>query len=222
MKEAQKSEKEAVPVVAQLREAAQALGKAAWRDGIESSGPLGIFVKSLTDFVVQFAEVLGRMDASMEAKISSLERASDGEVRKLKVLIEGGTKAVALAQVAVEQSKREQEKTVAEVAKNMGASLVSRTQQWLVVRETTHNRRVAMRQAFITSAVALGLLFGGYQWRAWEDEPATEALARCVTTKVALASEGRWMCQINELLPRETRSLPKTLKDFALDWWPFT
>ncbi len=43
-----------------------------------------------------------------------------------------------------------------------------------------------------------------------------------MTTKIALASEGRWKCQINELLPRETRSLPKALKDFALVWWPFT
>lgn len=208
--------------VKDLDEAIKNVEIAAAHWGVRKDHVEGRFVAALLVTIRWLGRVIVAATNDLKEIVQGARAWAESERAGVREMNENALIALRLAKNSMREMEIERDNAISRVAQGMGAALVSRTQQWLVVRETAHNRRVAMRQALVTSAAAVALLFGGYQWRAWEDEPATEALARCVTTKIALASEGRWMCQINELLPRETRSLPKALKDFALVWWPFT
>jgi len=209
-------------VVKDLDEAIAGVERAAAHWGVRKDHLEGRFVASLLVAFRWLGRLIEAATSDLKEVVEGARAWSESERAGVREMNENALIALRHVKNSMKEMEIERDNAISRVAQGMGAALVSRTQQWLVMRETTHNRRVAMRQSFITSAVAVVLLFGGYQWWAWEDEPATEALARCVAAKVALASEGRWMCQINELLPRETRSLPKALKDFALVWWPFT
>jgi hypothetical protein len=151
------------------------------------------------------------------------------ELVKLRTLMEGADKVLAMARTGAENAlaaqvhTREQTKnTVASLAQQMAADLLDQTHGWLLVKQKAINRREAWILSGIVAVVGFGVLMAGYEVRAWQDAPATEALTRCAfssfSVQIGTRPKPDRACPIEELTPRTLTSLPEVVKGWVLQF----
>ena len=91
--------------------------------------------------------------------------------------------------------------------------LLDECQQWLVLKQTQHNRRDARRLAVGVAAAAIAVFVGGYAMAGWRQDKETNAeqavvaaVERCWKKPVTLHdSNGSAveMCRLQDLLPKQ-------------------
>ena len=65
--------------------------------------------------------------------------------------------------------------SVAKIAKDLSVKLLDECQQWLVLKQTQHNRRDARRLAVGVAAAALAVFVAGYATAGWRQDKETDA-----------------------------------------------
>jgi hypothetical protein len=209
-----------------------AVEKAAAEWGIHSDELEGRFVSAL----LMAIRTVGRSNVAtitdLNKLIQSTHEVGSLELVKLRRLLEGADKVLAMARqgaenaVAVQVQTREQTKnTVASLAQQMAGDLLDQTHGWLLIKQRACYRREAWILAGFVSVFAFGILMAGYEARAWQDSPATEALSRCAASSFSVQIGSRpkpdRACPMEELTPRALTSLPDVVKgwffQFILD-----
>jgi hypothetical protein len=158
--------------------------------------------------------------------VQTSKDASDADCKKLADLLAGAKdvtagarEAVRLSKMAQDQTIFETDKAVSRVAENMAVQLLSKSQKWLVLKQTEYNRKFAWRMGFTIAGVALVLISSGYQARVWQDAPAREAFARCadnaIWVQIGAAARPQPACRLEYLTPRDIADLPNS----ATNWF---
>jgi hypothetical protein len=207
-------------------------------EGFAEDGPLGVFAKAQKKAIGELARIVTAADivftkkfTEMQAFGASAERRGENELLKLRQLFEGADKVLAMAKkgaenaLAVQVHTREQTKnTVASLAQQMAGDLLDQTHGWLLIKQRACYRREAWILAGFVSVFAFGILLAGYEARAWQDAPATEALSRCAASSFSVQIGTRpkpdRACPIEELTPRALTSLPDVLKGWLFQIVP--
>ena len=102
-----------------------------------------------------------------------------------------------------ERAERVFNASVAKIAKELSVKLLDECQQWLVLKQTQHNRRDARRLAVGVAAAALAVFVGGYAMAGWRQDKETKAeqavvaaVERCWKKPVTLRGGAVEMCRL--------------------------
>ena len=184
-----------------LRASAEDMEQAAWREGIDPSVPLGIWVTALRHALVHLADTSEKQSQGVAATITGAQRVIDSEVAKLRLANEVATRAMNEATAARSRAEVEAEKLTLKTISGLAPKILEEIRDAVVIRERRYNRKVEWRRASLVAIAVLGLLLGGYSWRAWQDGDASEALVRCLKQPFQ-APNGDQYCSFSTLLPK--------------------
>ena len=147
--------------------------------GVQADAMEGRFVSALLAAIAASGQMNKATIEQVHRVVADAKAAGDIEVGRLKILFAGGNKAIELGRQAAEtavaagqRAEQEFERSVAQIAKELSSRLVESSQQWLVLRQTSRNRRDAWILAVIVSIMAVGVFVGGYVARAYQDDVA--------------------------------------------------
>jgi hypothetical protein len=181
---------------ADLRDTIAELREAAWREGIEPEGPLGVFIRALETILSKLGDIVAGQDAQLAALNGAATKLVEAEVEKLRsmgTLVDGQVRRAEAAIRHLEISTAELEtKTVASLA----GSVAEKLKTVLVIRERRHNRRVLWGTALLTMTLAAGLFGGGFGCRAYLDRQAIGGLDRCLRAAVPDQTGHDWYCPL--------------------------
>ena len=172
--------------LASLRERAREMEEALKEEGFEEEGPHAVFVRwqrqsmeELGSLLLDAEETFGKRVEAVCSRLEESKAVGDIELGRLRIMFAGGDKAIALGRQAAEtaiaagqRADQEFERSVSQIATDLSSRLVESSQQWLVLRQTSRNRRDAWILAVIVSIVAVGVFVGGYVARAYQDDVA--------------------------------------------------
>lgn len=214
------------------------LDEAIKEEGFAEDGPLGVFAKTQKKAIGELARIVTAADVAFSKKFGeiqafaeSTERRGENELLKLRQLFDGADKVLAMAKkgaenaLAVQVQSREQTKTaIASLAQQMAGDLLDQTHGWLLWKQKGRYRRETWILSGVVSLVAFGILMAGYEARAWQDAPATEALSRCAASSFSVQIGTRpkpdRACPMEELTPRALMGLPEVVKGWFLRFLP--
>lgn len=207
----------------ELDEHILAVEKAAVEWGVHTDELEGRFVSALLMAIKTAARSNIATIGDLNKIIQSTHQLGNTELAKIRShidgvgkLLEGAKEAVQDAKLAQAHTQDRARETIAHLAREMGSQLLSDTQKWLLLTQRTRYQRQAWILSGCVSAFAFVLVISGYEARAWQDAPATEALSSCAASSflVKIGSNdtpGR-ACLMSELTPRPLSLLPGVLK----------
>ncbi len=118
----------------------------------------------------------------VERVLAKAKAVGDEEVGRLRIVLAGGEKAIAIGRQAAEmaiasaeRAEHEFDRSVARIAEELSSRLLASSQKWLVLKQTSRNRREAWLLALWVTVVAVGILIVGYELRGYQDDPAVTA-----------------------------------------------
>jgi len=214
--------------LARFREAATNMDEALREEGFDAHGSHAIFVRWQRESVEGLGGILleaeTKMGERVETACARIEEASrrfrDDEFRRAELLLASGQEALNMARQAAntaeatgERAERVFNASVAKIAKDLSVKLLDECQQWLVLRQTQHNRRDARRLAVGGAAAALAVFVGGYAMAGWRQDKETQAeqavvaaAERCWKKPVMLHDSNGGaveMCRLQDLVPKQ-------------------
>lgn len=203
----------------------QAVEKAARDWGMNVDELEGRFVSALLAAIAASgrSNIAGLSD--IEKLLDGARAAGDVELRRLKILLDGGEQVLRMAEegaravvATAQKTQADYDLSVAKLGKEMAGKLLAETQKWLVLKQTSRNRRDAWRLAGWASAATLALFIGGYELRAWQDAAAAEAVvameqggAQCFAAPLWVSGangERRAACLFEQIFPKEPSPKP--------------
>lgn len=185
-----------------LRAAAEDMELAAWREGIDPTGPLGVWVTALRQSLVTLADISEKQSQGVAATIRATRSLVDAEISQLRAANEGAVRAMNEAGAALSRAKIETEKLTLKTIADLAPKILEEIRDAVVIRERRHNRIVEVRRACLVGATVLALFLGGYSWRAWQDgNDASAALVRCLKQPLQ-APNGERYCAVSTLFPQ--------------------
>lgn len=185
-----------------LRASAEDMEQAAWREGIESTGPLGIWVTALRHSLVNLADISEKHSQGVAATIAATQKLVDAEITQLRETNKQAVHAMNEANAALSRVKVDAEKLTLKTIQDLGPQILAEIQDAVVIRERRYNRKVEWRRASLVAVAVLGLFLGGYSWRAWQDgTDASEALVRCLRQPFSAPNGDRY-CSFSTLFPK--------------------
>ena len=216
--------------LARFREAAGKMDEALRDEGFDEHGSHAIFVRWQRELVEGLGGILLEAEKKMGERVDNacarIEEASrrfrDDEFRRAEILLTSGQEALNMARQAADTAAATGERaeqvfnaSVAKIAKELSVKLLDECQQWLVLKQTQHNRRDARRLAVGVAAAALAVFVGGYATAGWRQDKETEAeravvaaVERCWKKPVTL-QDARGapveMCRLQDLVPKQGR-----------------
>ena len=207
----------------------QAVEQAARDWGVSSDELEGKFVSALLVAI----SAVGRSNIATIGDLGKIlegtRQAGEAELRRLRLLLDGGHQVLALAQEATKIAARAEAETqfqydqsIQRIAGTMATALLSETSGWLILKQTNYNRGMAMRFAAIAGAAMLFIAWSGYQVRAWEDGPTMDAAGRCAaasfSVRVGDNPTPQPACLAGSFEPRELKDLPSAVKAWFRAW----
>jgi hypothetical protein len=207
----------------------QAVEKAARDWGVSADQLEGKFVAALLGAI----SAVGRSNIATIGDLGKIlegtREAGEAELRRLRLLLDGGHQVLELAHEATkiaaraeEQTQFEYDQSIQRVARTMATALLSETSGWLILKQTNYNRGMAMRFAAIAGATMLFIAWSGYQVRAWEDGPTMDAAGRCAATSFTVRigdnAAPQRACLAESFEPRELKDFPSAVKGWFRSW----
>ena len=214
--------------LARFREAAGKMEEALREEGFDEHGSHGVFVRWQRELVEGLGGILldaeRKMGERVEMACARIEEASrrfrNDEFRRAELLLVSGQQALDMARQAADtaaatgdRAERVFNASVAKIAKDLSVKLLDECQQWLVLKQTQHNRRDARRLAVGVAAAALAVFVGGYATAGWRQDKETEAeravvaaVERCWKKPVTLQDARGGpieMCRLEDLVPKQ-------------------
>jgi predicted ribonuclease toxin of YeeF-YezG toxin-antitoxin module len=184
--------------------------------GVHADRIEGRFVSALMAAIATSAGANKATIAEAQRVIDAAKAVGETEVGRLKILLAGGEKAIAVGRQAAEtaiaageRAEKEFQRSVAQIAKELSGRLIESSQEWLVLKQTSRNRRDAWMLAMAVAVLAVAIFVGGYAARAYQDDRALSAfyevearIAKCKLEAVSVRdSRGavRPACWLDEL-----------------------
>jgi len=205
-------------------------------EGFQQEGSHAVFVRwqrqtieELGELLLDAEETFGkRVEMVCDRLDESSRRFREDEFRRAEILMAGGQKAIAIGKQAAEmaisaahRAKHEFDRSVARLAEELSTRLLASSQKWLVLKQTSRNRRNAWLLALCVTVVAVAVLVVGYEIRGYQDEPVVaayyetqERMAACqrepVQVKDVRSGAARPACWLDQVL--EARG-------WGSSWW---
>ena len=185
-----------------LRASAEDMEHAAWREGIDPTGPLGIWVSALRRALVDLADISEKQSQGVAAAIVATKDLVDAEIQQLREANKRAVQAMNEAKTALSRAKVEAETVTLKTIQDLAPKILKEIRDAVVIRERRYNRKVEWRRASLIGVAVLGLGLGGYSWRAWQDGgSASDALARCLQQPFQAPNGDRY-CSFSTLFPK--------------------
>ena len=185
-----------------LRAAAEDMEQAAWREGIDPSGPLGVWVTALRRALVGMADISERSSQRVVATIAATQKVVDAEIAQLHEANRRAAQAINEATAARSRAEVEAEKLTLKTIQDLAPKILEEIRDAVVIRERRYNRKVEWRRAGLVAVAVLGMFLGGYSWRGWQDGGnASEALVRCLRQPYQAPNGDRY-CSFSTLFPK--------------------
>lgn len=186
----------------ELRASAEDMEQAAWREGIDPSGPLGVWVTALRRSLVNLADISEKQSQGVAAAIAATRQLVDAEIKQLREANKQAVHAMNEANAALSRAKIDAEKLTLKTIQDLGPQILKEIRDAVVIRERRYNRKVEWRRASVVAVTVLSLFLGGYSWRAWQDGGnASDALVRCLKEPFAAPNGDRY-CSFSTLFPK--------------------
>ncbi len=162
----------------QLRAAAVEMEEAAWREGIDTDGPLGTFIQAMHRAIMTLAEIADRQADGVVKTVHDARRMVEAEAVKARKTNELAFLAMEGTRSAHASFDVQKEMLVGRMADTIVPQMVKAVGAAIVIRERRYNQRVHWGRAAGIAAVAGGLLLGGYVRGGWR--PDNTAIAGAV------------------------------------------
>ncbi|PPQ34649.1 hypothetical protein SAMN06265338_1473 [Rhodoblastus acidophilus] len=202
--------------LASLRERAREMEEVLKEEGFEQDGSHAVFVRWQRQSIEELGELLfeaeqtfGKLMEVMCRRLEETKALGDKEVGRLKIMFAGGEKAIALGKQAAEtaiaaseRAEKEFQRSVAQIAKELSSRLIESSQDWLVLKQTSRNRRDAWMLALAVSVTAVGIFIGGYVARVFQDDRVLSGFAE-IEAKLG-------QCRQNAVQVRDGRGVIRT------------
>jgi hypothetical protein len=191
---------------AELRRAADEMEKSALNEGVDPESSLGVFVRAQKYALTKQAEMFEDFEKSLVVTVKTAQAAGASELEKLRIGLRQALELQEQAKQVVLVSQVKREDLVAQALHENWPQMVQALKPWLVWRENEFNYNEKWRTALIASVFMLFVGGGAYGLRAWQDGPATTALARCLSMNLKSSADGRRICYADQLAPSEASS----------------
>ena len=165
--------------------------------GVEPDQMEGKFVAAILGAIRAVGTIVAAGAGDAREIVADAKELAELELEKLR-------KYNMAAVIAIRQAEVAKEAVIANVTKGLTDRLISESQKWLILKQTSYNRRQAWRLAGVVSVCAVLIGAVGYELRAWEDEGAVGALERCAARPLTATMSGQriTVCAMNELAAR--------------------
>jgi len=207
----------------ELKDHIREVEKAAADWGVHVDALEGRFIGALLAAIRESGRTNLAVLGDIEALLERARATGEGELRRIGLMIEASQQTLSMAQQAAETSAASGERaeraervfnaSVAKIAKDLSVKLLDECQQWLVLKQTQHNRRDARRLAVGVGAAAIAVFVGGYAMAGWRQDKETEAeqavvaaVERCWKKPVTLHDSNGGaveMCRLQDLVPKQ-------------------
>ena len=190
-----------VEEAADLERSAAEIEEAAWHEGVDPLGVLGVFIRALKSALVKLARLLSRYDTAAAERIAATRELDGKREQTLDQMLQVSHTLLKQAKVVMAVTEVEREASLTKLVRDLGPQLADKLREFVVFRERELNRRAARRRAALTGAAVLVLVGSGYGFRAWQDDAATGALQRCLAAKFTVPTTGQLFCNLDTLMP---------------------
>ncbi len=160
-----KSEAPTGPRDLELKDHIREVERAAADWGVHVDALEGRFIGALLAAIRESGRTNLAVLGDIEALLERARATGQGELRRIGLLIDAGQQTLRMAQQAAETSAAAGERaervfnaSVAKIAKDLSVKLLDECQQWLVLKQTQHNRRNAGGKPPRVAPIVLGLL----------------------------------------------------------------
>lgn len=162
----------------QLRAAAKEMEEAAWREGIDTNGPLGVFIRSMHRTILVMADIAERQASGVVSTVRDARLMVEAEALKARKASDLAFLAVQAAETAHASFVVQKEEAFGKLIKSMVPEMVKAVGAAVVIRQRRYNQAVQWGRAAGIATVAGGLLLGGYAWGSWR--PSNAAISGAV------------------------------------------
>ena len=181
--------------------------EAAWREGIDPTGPLGIFVKAMQRALTVMAEASDRQASGVVRAIENARAMTEAEVAKAQLTNQLAATALDKAKTAHAGFEVQRERLITKLVDTIVPQMVAAVGEAVVIRERQHNQKVQWRRAFSIAALGGGLLLGGFVWGSWtpsvstvEGVIAAERIKRCQAAPIKDTRTSETYCAMSVLM----------------------
>jgi len=161
-----------------LRATAKEMEEAAWREGIDPHGPLGVFVRAMRATILVMADVAERQANGVVNTVRDARAMVEAEAIKVRKVSDQAFLAVEAARTAHASFEVQKDEVFTKMVKAMVPQMVKAVGAAVVIRQRRYNWTVHWDRAAGIATVAAGLLLGGYVWGSWY--PSNSAIAGTV------------------------------------------
>lgn len=179
----------------ELRSAAIALREAAWREGVEPDGPLGIWVSSLERTLTAQSNLVDNQEAGILKVVQDAKGMVDGQVEALNKALAMADQHNKRAEVALRHAEVDREKLVNSTVNELTEQVSAKLNGALVLRQRRYDRQQRLTSGGLMTAIVLGLFFGGYALHAYLWRFETGSVERCLRESVKSA-DGTQYCPL--------------------------
>ena len=181
-----------------LRAAALETREAAWKDGIDPDGPLGVWVRSQERALAAQALMLDEQETRVIDVVTTAKAAADGQVEVLKTTLGLAQEHNKRHEIMARQSETDREKLVNHTVDQLTEQVSAKLSGALVLRQRRYDRTHRWGSAAILAGAMLGLFLGGYGLHAYEWRFEMGSVQRCLQSAVR-SSDGTLFCQVKEV-----------------------
>lgn len=144
-----------------LRANAYAIERAAWKEGIDPDGPLGVFVTALRDQTLSSADMADAWRAELAELLQSIAEASRNEVKTLRLAVDEARAKTLEARHLLGTARLEVEKLEAKTIDTLSVKIAEQLHDAVIIREQGWNARRNLFVAGLFALVGFGLFCGG-------------------------------------------------------------
>jgi len=181
----------------------------AW--GVRPDHLEGKFVAAWLNAAKAFSRLVTIAATEVKHIIGAAKEEAELEIEKLR-------KSNLAAAMTIRQAEVAKEAVIVHVTKGLTDRLIPELRDWLILKQTGYNLRQAWRLAAIVSVCAVMIGVGGYELRAWEDEPQMAGVARCAARQMrgTLSGQEVLVCLMSDLAWRPENAGPQGLRKWLV------
>jgi len=178
-----------------LRAAALETREAAWKDGIDPHGPLGVWVRSQERALTAQALMLDEQETRVTYVVTTAKAAADGQVEVLKTTLGLAQEHNKRAEIMARQSESDREKLVNHTVDQLTEQVSAKLSGALVLRQRRYDRTHRWGSAALVAGVMMALFLGDYGLHTYLWRFEMGSVQRCLQSAVRSA-DGTLFCQV--------------------------
>ena len=162
--------------------------------GLRSDSREGKFVSAFLGTVSWLSRLSVSAHAGQQALSREQREAAATDLARVQEITRAANISLSQARNALIGLEVERENAIVRMIHETLPVFAERLQGALIIREKSWNEGQRFKRYALVATVTLGLVVGGYGWRAWQDTGATTVLDRCLSH--AVEGNGRIYCDV--------------------------